>query len=196
MSCLATSSSLFPTKMPSTRCSTLMIERRAQSATFAQLAGELIASGKGFRFQARGRSMFPSIEDGDVLHVAPAGTARLKIGDIVLFKKDGEFKAHRIVGKDKSKECFITRGDAGMQTDGMVSRESIVGRVVAVESKHGRLVSTTTISARARFFAGQLRRQLSIHGNLLLAMLVLIFGPSAANAAVTVDNSATVQQPL
>src|SRR6476646_2719991 len=176
-----------------------MIERRAQSATFAQLAGELIASGKGFRFQARGRSMLPSIEDGDVLHVAPARPARLKIGDIVLFKKDGEFKAHRIVGRDKdrSKKGFITRGDASMQTDGMVPRESIIGRVVAVESKQGRLVSTTTVSARVRFFAGELRRRLpacSLMPFFLCALIVL--GDSAANAAVSVDNSATVQQTL
>ena len=63
--------------------------------------------------------MLPSIEDGDVLYVAPATNARLRIGDIVFFKKDGEFKAHRIVGKDKNKnkECFITRGDASMNTD-------------------------------------------------------------------------------
>ena len=138
-----------------------MTEPRAQSAAFAHLACELIASGKGFRFHARGRSMLPSIEDGDVLHVAPASTARLKIGDIVLFKKDGVLKAHRIVGKDKSKECFITRGDASTQTDGMVARGSIIGRIIAVESKDGRLLSTTTVSARVRFFAGELRRRLS-----------------------------------
>ena len=45
-----------------------MSEDRAQSRAFRELAGELVASGLGFRFQAMGRSMLPAIQDGEMLH--------------------------------------------------------------------------------------------------------------------------------
>src|SRR3954464_11063404 len=101
------------------------IEERAESSTFADLASGLAASGISFRFQARGRSMLPVIEDGQVLHVKPAGQSRLRSGDIVLFQKDGEFKAHRIL--QKKGDRFVTRGDAGMHIDGEVARQQLIG---------------------------------------------------------------------
>src|SRR5690242_20501702 len=105
-----------------------MTEPRQHTAVFGLLARELIANGKGFRFCARGQSMWPTIQDGDILHVEPIRKSP-RIADIVLFVKDGEFKAHRIVGRRG--RYFVTRGDTGMEIDGIVRREEIVGRVVS-----------------------------------------------------------------
>jgi hypothetical protein len=58
----------------------------------------------------------------------------------------------------------------------MVARGSIIGRIIAVESKDGRLVSTTGVSARVRFFAGELRRQLS---NIDVKRTFVLFGDPA-----------------
>jgi phage repressor protein C with HTH and peptisase S24 domain len=46
-----------------------MIKDRADSTKFSQVASELIASGHCFRFQAKGLSMLPVIQDGEFLHV-------------------------------------------------------------------------------------------------------------------------------
>ena len=78
----------------------------------------------------------------------------LKVGDIVLFRKAGGFKAHRIL--QKKGEAFITRGDAGMHTDGEVSRGQIVGRVVSKQCvRTGQEISVSSVAARMRFFLAE-----------------------------------------
>ena len=82
--------------------------------------------------------MVPTIADGDILIVDPL-TSLPSIGDIVLFSRGGEFKAHRIISKRS--QGFITRGDAGDEPDGMVQEEDLIGRVVAKQCQiSGRLV--------------------------------------------------------
>src|SRR6266436_196083 len=99
-----------------------MIEQRLESPTFGELAQGLLASGLGFRFQAKGRSMLPLINDGEMLHVQRANIAKLKVGDIVLFRQDTKFKAHRIICKGKTH--FVTRGDAGWEADKAIQGEA------------------------------------------------------------------------
>jgi signal peptidase I len=135
-----------------------MTNDRADSATFSQLAGELLAGGLSFRFQARGRSMLPTIADGDVLHIESANADSLRVGDVVLFRQGAEFKAHRIIGK--CRDLLSTRGDAGVDID-EIRPEQIVGRVIAKEcSQTGRTISVYGPSARAGFFWRELRRRL------------------------------------
>jgi len=75
--------------------------------------------------------MNPTIQDGDILQVEPIRKT-LRRGDIVLFVKDGQFKAHRIIGGADNN--FVTRGDAGMEIDGVVRREEMIGRIVSRQS--------------------------------------------------------------
>src|SRR5260221_14278045 len=114
-----------------------MTEERPESQTFGELADELLASRLGFRFQARGRSMWPLIVDGEILHVQPANTARLKVGDIVLSRQGTKFKDLRIIGKQQGREQekaqFMTRGDASGEVDGVAPGDQIVGKMVAKE---------------------------------------------------------------
>ncbi len=171
-----------------------LIKERAESSTFADLVQGLSASGISFRFQARGRSMLPVIDDGEALHVEPIGESRLKSGDIVLFRKDGEFKAHRILRKKG--ECFITRGDAGMNIDGEVGREQILGRVIAKECKTtGRMVKLTGTVARLAFGARAARavgaRILSRGSSRLVqlaAFVLLLLASRALTAQIVVDS--------
>ena len=110
-----------------------------RTAAFGALADALLASRLGFRFQAHGRSMFPLIQDGEILHVQPV-SSRLKVGDIVLFREGANFKAHRIIRKQKDR--FITRGDAGRDADAAIQKGQIVGKITAKECmKSGRIVS-------------------------------------------------------
>jgi signal peptidase I len=134
-----------------------MTNDRADSATFSQLAGELLAGGLSFRFQARGRSMLPTIADGDVLHIESANPDSLRVGDIVLFRQGAEFKAHRIVGKHR--ELFSTRGDAGVDID-EIGKDQILGRVIAKECRQtGRTISVYGPAARVGFFWREMCRR-------------------------------------
>src|SRR5438270_8544336 len=146
---LVLNSVLFLIPVRSMQCSNFVAETRTETRLFREFADELLASGVGFRFEARGRSMLPAIGDGDILHVKPMNVAKLKLGDIVLFRSDAEFKAHRIV--KKRGRTFVTRGDAGMQTDGSILADQIIGQIVASESAR-RGVSHYGRQERARFF--------------------------------------------
>jgi hypothetical protein len=168
-------------------------EDRAKSSTFAYLAQGLAASGISFRFHAKGRSMVPLIQDGDVLQVEPIGSYKLRIADIVLFRKDGEFKAHRILRKKGG--VFTTRGDAGMQTDGVVMREQVLGRVVSKECwRTGRMIPLAGWTAREAFrvwqvraFASQVRNRL-LSGFWCFAVLGFVLVSSAVFAQIAVDS--------
>lgn len=146
--------------------------------------------------------MLPVIEDGQVLHVEPVGRGRLKSGDIVLFRRDGEFKAHRIL--QKKGEFFVTRGDAAMNIDGEVARAQIVGRVVAKEcQRSGRLVALAGAAARVRFFLAEARRRVPVRAFFMLALFWLMFSaalpaqvlvsgtPATATAQVQGTNAVT-----
>jgi signal peptidase I len=135
-----------------------MIEDRAESSAFHLLTSELFAGGCGLRFQAVGRSMLPTIQDGEIVHVKPVATDMLRIGDIVLLRTGEQFKAHRIIRKRG--QCFITRGDAGIDSDGEIRRDQILGRVTAKEGMNSRrLVRLDGIRARLQFFAFEARRR-------------------------------------
>lgn len=135
-----------------------MIKDRAESLAFHLLTSDLISAGYGLRFQAVGRSMLPTIQDGEIVHVRPVPTDLLRIGDIVLLRTDEQFKAHRIIRKRG--ECFITRGDAGVDTDGEIRCDQILGRVTAKEIMNShRLVRLDGMRARLEFFAAELRRR-------------------------------------
>jgi Peptidase S24-like len=135
-----------------------MIKDRAKSSAFHLLTSELIAGGYGLRFQAVGRSMLPTILDGEIVHVKPVASAMLRIGDIVLLRTGEQFKAHRIIRKRG--QCFITRGDSGVDTDGEIRCDQILGRVIAKEPVNSRrLVRLDGMKARLGFFVSEARRR-------------------------------------
>lgn len=139
-----------------------------QTAAFFQITQALTTAGIPFRFQAVGQSMYPTILNGEMLHVEPIGRYRLKSGDIVLFRSNGKFKAHRIV--QLNAENVITRGDDSAQEDGVLNRAQIVGLVVAKECcRSGELTNLAGIAARLRF---RLRRLRSRVGRTLRAFVV------------------------
>lgn len=139
-----------------------------QSWIFEEITSELLASGYGFRFQARGRSMFPTIEDGDMVHVRPLGERKLRTGDIVLVRVHQEFKAHRIVQKRGKR--LVLRGDAGHDNDGTFVRDQILGLVIAKESvPTGSVVWLGDFRPRLAFRLREVSRQFHLTLNFLAA---------------------------
>lgn len=135
-----------------------MTKECAQSAVFHLLTSELIAGGLGLRFQAMGRSMLPTIQNGEIVHVKPVAADTLRIGDIVLLRRGEDFKAHRIIRKRGP--LFITRGDAGVDTDGEIRGDQILGKVIAKEVIGSRrLVRLDRFAARLSFFTSEARRR-------------------------------------
>jgi signal peptidase I len=85
-------------------------------------------SGGALRFQVVSRSMAPALMIGDIVEAVPA--TRLIPGDVVVLHEPGRFIVHRLVA---TWPRVITRGDARRNFDAPVTRNRIVGRVVAIE---------------------------------------------------------------
>lgn len=106
------------------------------SARFMQVVEELLRHGHSVRFRAHGASMTPAIRDGEVITVAPVGSAEIRIGDVVLYRHGGGALAHRVVRVRSSGGQLVElvpRGDAADLCDAPIAPMRVLGRVVAVE---------------------------------------------------------------
>lgn len=99
---------------------------------FADLMAAILATGKSFRFCARGYSMLPCIHNGDVLTIAPL-LSRACLGDIVACRKPayGRLVVHRLVGISASR--YLVRGDNTPQTDGWIESSGLLGKLIRIE---------------------------------------------------------------
>src|SRR5882724_9472912 len=113
---------------------------RLNSPLFRAIARDLLRAGTSVCFEAKGSSMLPAIQDGDVLHVAPVGASQLRCGEILLVEGDGSTEdtrklwVHRLISKDIRGDRFVTQGDASQEPDAPVRAHQIFGRVIAKES--------------------------------------------------------------
>ena len=106
---------------------------------FGDLSGELLSRGLGVRFRAPGTSMHPTIRHMDLVTVEPVAPCNLKRGDIILYRLQNGFIAHRIVNIEEQNGCGLTlilRGDALVTDDAPVKPEQVLGKVVFVERDH------------------------------------------------------------
>ena len=110
-----------------------------------ELMRAVLRRGKPFRFCARGWSMLPFIQDGDVITVAPLGQALPGTGEVVAFVRpqDGNLVVHRAVGVRGG--AALIQGDNWLgedgvvYTDGIIPQANLLGRVTRIE-RNGRPV--------------------------------------------------------
>jgi len=108
---------------------------------FNEITAELLRRGAYVRFRAIGASMQPTIEDGELITVAPVAPESVKRGDILLYQNERGVFAHRMVGVVKGTVTidggdsppYLLRGDASVSCDPPVAREQVIGRVVGVQ---------------------------------------------------------------
>ena len=99
----------------------------------AGLMRAVLEKGRAFRFEARGTSMFPFIQDGDAVTVTPLASDAPRLGDIVAFvhPQSGGVRVHRVVRI--SNGVYSLKGDNALGEDGEFSRDALLGRVARVE---------------------------------------------------------------
>jgi signal peptidase I len=105
-----------------------------------EMQGELFhREGCGW-FKVISRSMYPLIEVNDRVLVKKLDAHELRSGDIILFKVDDNFIAHRIIRilKRDGRLLFCQKGDANRHAS-LLSPESIIGKVITIE-KNGNLL--------------------------------------------------------
>ena len=118
---------------------------------FNEITGELLRRGNRVRFRAVGASMQPTIEDGELITVAPVAATSIRRGDILLCQGVRGVIAHRVVGITGSAKredaSYLLRGDASVDRDDPVRPEQVLGQVLAVQ-RAGRCIDLTSRRAK------------------------------------------------
>ena len=114
-------------------------DRPLSGGALAELSRAVLERGAAFRFRAMGGSMYPLIENGDVLTVVPLGRRALSPGDVVEFLHPGHggLRVHRVVGRRNG--AYLVKGDGVSEPDGWIPRENILGRVTGI-TRQGRRI--------------------------------------------------------
>lgn len=93
----------------------------------------VLARGKPFRFTARGFSMLPFIQDGDVITVSPLDGRPPRLGEVVACCPPATRKlvVHRVSARVTG--GYLLRGDNAPESDGLIPDEEVLGLVTRVE---------------------------------------------------------------
>lgn len=105
-----------------------------------ELSRALLEDGKSVRFQAKGRSMHPFIQDGDIITVSPVENSSINIGDVVLYSPaEDTLIVHRVINKytEDNNLTMLIKGDASFGSPESVNSQRVLGKIVSIE-RNGR----------------------------------------------------------
>jgi GNAT superfamily N-acetyltransferase len=112
-----------------------MRELILRSEDLGKLAANILGRGGTFSFKARGTSMVPYIQDGDIITIEPAKPSTLEIGTVALYRLASDrLVAHRVVAKEiRGSQTILTmRGEAAAGSGDKIRAEQVLGRVVSI----------------------------------------------------------------
>jgi hypothetical protein len=110
--------------------------------------------------------MTPTIDDGEVLIVAPVAARQVDVADVVFCRTGSRSVAHRVLSIDRgaaSPPQLALCGDASLESDRPVTAEQVRGRVIAVERAGRRVDVEVTVGLLGRLAivaAFELRRSI------------------------------------
>jgi len=131
---------------------------RCIQSEFTELSKEILAKDCCLRFQAKGRSMFPAIRDGDILNVEPVNARKVRLGDVIFYRSGGRrLVAHRVIKKIFKTErvILLTKGDSNKDKGQEVNSNDILGRVKVIERGRRRTDVTQGFGRLVNIFYGK-----------------------------------------
>lgn len=106
----------------------------------AALFDDILNTGANVRVKVTGKSMFPFLEDGDVVTIQKVPDVSLERGDLIFFRNRQGFPVlHRLIKKKRTNNgviFFQTKGDALICFDEPVAAGKVLGKVVRIEKKN------------------------------------------------------------
>ncbi|HLD27089.1 MAG TPA: nucleotidyltransferase family protein [Patescibacteria group bacterium] len=90
-----------------------------------------ISKSKLSSIKSFGNSMYPLLLDEDIVYLKKTTFSKLRINDIVAFKKSSVLQTHRIIYK--TTKYVITKGDNNLKADGKVYTKQIIGKVYKIK---------------------------------------------------------------
>jgi len=94
---------------------------------------DLLNDHQSVMFRMQGNSMYPNLRDGDMGVVQKCRTKDLRIGDIVVFRHNQNFVAHRLIRilQKDGKTFYIAQGDKNRKPDSPFAEENISGKITS-----------------------------------------------------------------
>ena len=79
-----------------------------------------------------GNSMFPSLKDGWKIEIEPVEAEKIRVGDVIVFKRDA-LVCHRVVGRfRKDNEFFLFEKGDNANNFCKIQAQKVLGRVIKV----------------------------------------------------------------
>ena len=129
-----------------------------READLLELSREIIKKGNSIRFQAKGWSMRPFIQDGDFITVCPIEDSSVKIGNVIFYlTAENNIIVHRIIKKYKKSGNTVlsVKGDASFSPAEKVDLKNVLGAVKAVERNgQKKRLDTRSSMIKGRLIAG------------------------------------------
>jgi len=95
------------------------------------LIGESLVDGEITKLRVTGDSMYPLIRKGDIVLVRILSPDKLSLGDIVVFRRGGEYVTHRFLEDDGM--TILTKGDNSVFPDARIDKEAVFGEVFQIQ---------------------------------------------------------------
>lgn len=102
----------------------------------------LIKSQKSFPLKSHGQSMFPVLQENDIVYFKKISFSTIAVNDLIVFRKKRQIICHRVIYKGKS--FVIIKGDNSFKNDGKIYKRQILGRVYQVK-RNGRFFNPETL---------------------------------------------------
>jgi len=98
----------------------------------------LIDNDHQLQLRMQGYSMFPTLQPGDKGLVQKCSIRDIKIGDIIVFRTNNQFVAHRLIRIEQlgGDTLYICRGDQNGFDDKPIRKFEIVGKLISFERNH------------------------------------------------------------
>lgn len=120
-------------------------ERLLPSRAFVELISAVLIKGADFRLRAKGLSMYPFIQEGDLVTLATCDVQKIRRGDVVALPHSvyGNLIIHRVIKIEATR--LKTKGDYNPVSDGWIEREKVLAHVVRVERKQREIKKAHTV---------------------------------------------------
>jgi len=118
----------------------------SQRGDYAARLRKVLEAGGELRLAVTGTSMRPMLREGDYLVIRPLdGPPR--VGEVVVYTRDEQLWAHRLLARRAGGRYLLTKGDARGRPDAPLTDADIIGRAVAVE-RGGRITGLGSLASR------------------------------------------------
>jgi signal peptidase I len=128
-----------------------MDKARALIREVAEEVKDAINSGTRFVFSVQGRSMHPTMINGEIVHIGRFDIDKAKPGDILLFKYEETLAVHRLVfileADGNGEQKLVTAGDGLLYIDKTIDVRDVLGKVEFIE-RNGRLIDVGSLKYR------------------------------------------------